>query len=137
MNTMQFEFDAVVAHLYAQGRPAKTFVDGGIATKCYYRTAGGLECAVGCRIPDDVYVPEMDKNDANGQGTSLNAIIMRFADVLPKELMAYSAMFNELQSVHDYCKLEADGTFNLQLLSSNLAKVAETYHLTFTVPEAE
>jgi hypothetical protein len=54
MNTMQQEFDAVVAHLYAQGKRAA------VLGRCKYRSDEGTMCAVGCRIPNNMYNPAME-----------------------------------------------------------------------------
>lgn len=91
MNTMQHEFDAVVEHLFKQGRPAKQ------KHFCKYRTEDGLSCAVGCRIPDEMYTDDMEARNAS-------YLIDGFNDgkySLPSELPAYKDMFTELQRVHD------------------------------------
>lgn len=128
MNTKQQEFDAVVAHLYKQGRPAKTEDD-----TCMYRAPGGLSCAVGCRIPDAIYVPEMDKS-TDTKGTAVWTIVNRFSDVLPPEIGTYVSMFGELQGIHDGCPTNVDGTFRLDSLEHKLRNAAEIHGLTFTPP---
>lgn len=135
MNAMQQEFDAVVEHLYKQGRPAKRS-DG---HTCLYRTPSGLSCAVGCRIPDAVYKAEMDDEDAyNNQrnGTGIYELLEVFGSELPDEIEAYSTMFSRLQAVHDDCTTTADGSFNLNELTIRLNGVATHFHLTFTKPQA-
>jgi hypothetical protein len=134
MNTMQYEFDQVVAHLYKQGRPATA--NG----NCLYRAevdGQTLSCAVGCRIPDDVYVPDMDV--ATGDcGTGVSGILLRFGDVLPPEIKAYHTMFEHIQSAHDYFSGEAsfaDWEGSTERLDSRLKKIAEIHGLTFTKPE--
>lgn len=72
MNTMQEELDAVVQHLYKQGRPAAE--DG----TCKYRTADGLMCAVGCRIPDEAYSPLMDADGGFDATIWLSATVPDF-----------------------------------------------------------
>lgn len=129
MNTKQQEFDAVVAHLYKQGRPAFNDDRGG----CLYRSTEidgtVLSCAVGCRIPDSVYVPDMDKG-IGLDGTGIDSLMKRFGDVLPKEFRAYQGMFLDLQRVHDYYDAHPfDST-----LGERLAGVALKHHLNFTIP---
>ncbi len=135
MNTMQQEFDAVVAHLYAQGRPAKQEVaaDSTSFASCRYRS-GTLSCAVGCRIPDSVYVEDMDKSDSDGGGTSVARLITRFGEVLPPEIKAYEQMFARLQGVHDGGVTDLNGSFKLEYLEQDLREIAKMFELTFTVP---
>lgn len=87
MNTKQFEFDAVVNHLFAQGGPAVSQGGG-----CSYRNPEGKMCAVGCRIPDDIYQPAME-------GKYLTDLMSQFR--VPEEIAQYSGMFNDLQQMHD------------------------------------
>jgi hypothetical protein len=108
MNTMQQEFDAVVAHLYKQGRPAT------VASRCFYRTTASdgskLSCAVGCRIPDDVYRLEMDTIAAAGTGFS--TLMKNHADVLPPEFKAYPSLYdcNSLTTFHPTIWMTARST---------------------------
>jgi len=123
MNTMQQEFDAVVAHLYKQGRPAMN--DGA----CAYRSMDGLMCAVGCRIPDAVYTDEMEEKH-------MAELVDKF-EILPMEFYAYQDMFTELQDVHD------DWSFGYnaqrytweEWLNYKLPILAEEFGLTFARPQ--
>lgn len=136
MNTMQQEFDAVVAHLYKQGRPAKSEVQThSDFASCRYR-AGTLSCAVGCRIPDPAYTEDMDKSSTSG-GTGVVNLLKRFADVLPPEIKEYSHMFGSLQGVHDSAITSPDGTFVLARLGEDLQDVADSFSLTLTVPTTQ
>lgn len=140
MNTMQQEFDAVVLHLFKQGKPASTFhsypqSNGGYAT-CHYRkleTDGTVSmCAVGCRIPDNVYVPQMDGIDApdiDGVGTGVAELVKNFGPLLPPEIKAYENMFAALQSAHD------SYFDSIAMLTGQLELVASKFGLTFTRPE--
>jgi hypothetical protein len=124
MNTKQFEFDAVVAHLYAQGRPAVSDSIG-----CAYRDEGGLMCAVGCRIPDSMYTREME-------GETVSSLLEKgFA--VPEEITAYERMFRKLQEVHDDYTLneEKEPVFDITALTLGLQRIADEFGLTFTVPE--
>lgn len=127
MNTMQFEFDAVVAHLFNQGQPAT------VEKVCRYR-AGKLSCAVGCRIPDALYIPEMDDPEDFG-GTSVQDLIIRTGYFLPVEIKEYRDMFSMLQQAHDTCMINEDGKFNIPILITKLEYVAEEFKLKLTIPE--
>lgn len=125
MNTKQQEFDAVVAHLYKQGRPAK--LPG--TEKCFYRdTLSGCTCAVGCRIPDENYSPEMEQ-------LNIFAAIDKAVGNLPPEIYEYRFMFSALQNAHDRCATKADGTFNFNALAKELRRVAKLHDVIFTVPK--
>jgi hypothetical protein len=131
MSTKQEEFDAVVKHLYTQGRPAKS------SAGCYYRMeteAGILSCAVGCRIPDSVYNPQMDIGPDDHSGTGIINLVEHFNDVLPEEIIRYEEMFRELQSVHDGAKQEEDGTFDFDHLAARLSLIANAHGVVFTNP---
>jgi hypothetical protein len=128
MNTMQQEFDDVVTHLFTQGRPAK---DG---RACLYRTPTGLSCAVGCRIPDEMYDLAMDHGSYNGD-TGLTNLLAHFREKLPKEIYAYRGMFNDLQEIHDFASVDGEGKFYLDNLARRLAEVARKRGLTITLPE--
>lgn len=117
MNTMQQEFNAVVQHLYKQGRPA---ADG---NTCKYRSDEGLMCAVGCRIPSDVYSEDME-------GKVVAQLVERFAGVLPPEISTYEDMFDDLQWAHD-CWTDSE---LLDSLRRSLAGVAQKYDITFNDP---
>lgn len=64
---------------------------------CVYRADNGNKCAVGCFIPDEVYIPEMDIDQ--GSGTGADAIIHGF------DLHHYMPLNNhgmgEMQIIHD------------------------------------
>lgn len=118
MNTMQQEFDAVVQHLYKQGRPAMG--EGG---DCLYRSEDGLMCAVGCRIPDSTY-------DETMEYTPVNSLVQIFPDQLPEEIYQYADMFQGLQYVHDGW-YRGEG---FEYIARSLEIVADKFGLTFTHP---
>lgn len=122
MNTMQQEFDAVVQHLYKQGRPALA------QDACKYRTLDGLMCAVGCRIPDEMYVPEMD----SAPDTTIGVILQRFK--FPREIYEYKDMFKALQKIHDNWNEEPLGLYSFGAIEKHLVKCAESYNLTYNSP---
>lgn len=90
MNTMQQEFDAVCEHLIKQGKQAFDVE----ARMCVYRGEHGAACAVGCRIPDRVYTPDMED-----KGVYL--LVEEHGHVLPPEIAEYEDMFSDLQDAHD------------------------------------
>lgn len=123
MNTKQQEFDAVVAHLYKQGRPAQR-EDGG----CMYRTEDGGMCAVGCRIPDSQYIPAMENKP-------FSRLMKDSSKELPGEFKAYSEMFSELQRVHDDWPTNDDGVYDTEYLNVRLPLAAENSNVVFTRPQ--
>lgn len=136
MISLQSEFDAVVKHLYTQRRPSSK--DGG----CYYRIKvkiNGeltcLSCAVGCRIPDDVYRPSMDTMNCDG-GSSIHSIIERFPTSLPAHFYQseYKELYSDLQLIHDRCEVDENGEFCFEELSHKLKKIAGKYELKFIEP---
>lgn len=125
MNSMQQEFDIVVAHLFKQGRPATNK-----AGFCMYRS-GDLSCAIGCRIPDKDYSHAME-------GLGIDRLITSFSgglNSLPREISEYKTMFDRLQRVHDVCEVVSGGKFNTDDLTRRLDIVAYGLGLEFTVPE--
>ena len=118
MNTMQHEFDAVVAHLYKQGKPAMANGD------CAYRGKNGTTCAVGCRIPDSLYHKEME-------GQVLWGLTGDERFTLPPEFIKYEDMFNSLQGAHDSAETLEDGRFDIPSLTAKLRYIASIYNLTF------
>ena len=125
MNSKQFEFDAVVAHLYKQGRPAKDDYN-----RCYYRGENGLTCAFGCRIPDVNYSPDMEQLNVC---SALDVAV----GTLPPELYEYRYMYMGLQGAHDNCNTNEDGTFDLVDLANRLRDTASHHKVTFTEPKGE
>lgn len=116
----QRDFDAIVTHLRTQGEQA-TDKKG----DCQYRTADGLSCAIGCRIPDDVYHPGME-----GRG------VWRLIEYSPRvaELFAHTdpGMLYGLQGVHDrtyYWDGERGGNNLTVGATMALQSIAETYGL--------
>ena len=94
--TAQQVFDRVATHLFTQGRRATLGLAGG----CRYRTPDGLKCAVGCMIPDALYLPEMDKNAKDSNlGLSAEELIEEFSEMEP--LRPHMDLLMDLQSVHD------------------------------------
>jgi hypothetical protein len=126
MNSMQFEFDTVVNHLVEQGERAAIDHGDGSAS-CKYRIKTNdkvLSCAVGCRIPDEIYTKSMDADN----GFGVYNLIHNYKS-LPEEIKQYKDMFAELQGVHD----DPSSWAELELSEygiEQLCRVAKTFNLT-------
>lgn len=90
--TAQGIFNAVVRHLLKQNARSTRPGDTASGTICAYRGDNGLMCAVGCLLPDDVYVLEME-----GKGIYANIVF----DRLPDRLSNHADLLGCLQRVHD------------------------------------
>jgi len=102
MMTNQEIFDKVAQHLLMQGRRS---VDQ--RGKCAYRGKGGDRCAIGCLIPDGLYLARME-------GVSVVPLLMSFpalCDGIGFEVLAWRVvigfrenrawLLDDLQRVHD------------------------------------
>lgn len=87
--TNQEIFNRVVQHAKEQNCRAEN--RGGF---CSYRTEEGLKCFVGCLIPDELYVPEMDQG---AEGTGISEMNPKF-ELFPT---AQEGLLRALQRVHD------------------------------------
>lgn len=90
--TPQEIFDKAATHLLAQG--AKSLDDDG---NCMYRGAGGLRCAVGCLIPDDLCTPDIEHLD-------VAELIFEGPPSMAEWIRAVGdrvALLRRLQSIHD------------------------------------
>lgn len=121
MNTMQQEFDAVVMHLYEQGKPAKN------GKTCMYRADDGSSCAVGCRIPDDKYIQNME-------GMNLGGLLRLYGKQLPLEIKKYKNMFFDLQNVHDCWFQHDDGSSSWVEMAYRLEVIARDHGLVYNPP---
>lgn len=81
--TNQEAFNISAGHLLSQ---MKVSAD---ETNCLYRGPRGLKCAIGCLIPDELYLPEMENNGIQHP---------IFASMLPT---VDRALLIELQVCHD------------------------------------
>lgn len=134
--TKQSIFDRVAHHLKTQGRPALNLTYSTV-TQCMYRTPEGLSCAVGCLIEDPELAKKMDTPSGTGEGTGVESIAQK--GLLPKYLMSYLTLLNDLQQVHDdgnnHRAEQRDGklitVFNLHSLAAELADVAKSHDLNF------
>lgn len=99
MRTYQETFDRVITHLKTQGRQAMLNAPE-IALKgsCAYRAPGGLRCAIGCLIPDDLYDPRIETRPVAGiieEYVNFPDLSMYLSENFPLDLMC------ALQQLHD------------------------------------
>lgn len=94
--TPQEIFDTVAKHLITQGQQSQR--DDGT---CLYRGPGGLKCAVGVLIPDDVYTRKMELDDLGETGNGVHGLLYRHAHVLPGYFSENVRLLSRLQNVHD------------------------------------
>jgi hypothetical protein len=118
--TKQEIFDTVAFHLIKQGK--KSANDRGI---CLYRSPGGLKCAVGCLIPDEVYWPSME-------GRSVSRLLGCYDGL--KFLRPFKAILNDLQQAHDAPTIPKDMVWT-DAVVLRLRKIAEKYNLSTAVLE--
>ena len=93
--TRQTAFDAVKKHLLTQMEKSKS------SDSCLYRGPGGLKCAIGALIPDDVYKPEMDVVDDMRVGQSIRELIVKFPEVAALFPKISPGFLVALQGIHD------------------------------------
>jgi len=89
-------FDKVKTHLLAQGKPAYSFDDDGLASGCMYHGNTGLKCAIGCLIPSYHYTTEIE-----GKGVDSLAVCAILKDIGVPTDAASVEMYQELQEIHD------------------------------------
>ena len=84
--------ETVTKHLLAQGKKSKESE----GTKCLYRGPNGLQCAIGCLIPDDMY-----KSWFDDQGY-IDMTIAAAANISPDDI----DLARRLQKIHDEMDVE-------------------------------
>lgn len=116
--TDQEIFDKVLAHCRQQGVSATN--DAG---DCMYRGRNGTKCAVGCLIPDNVYVPSMET-------------FLTFSDVvalIPGVTVDQSQLLRHLQSAHDMGMPSVHGE-SLDGYEGEMRGVADRFGLNYGAP---
>jgi len=93
--TTQQVFDHIVHHLLTKNKRA-ICSDG----TYLYRTKNNLQCAIGCLIPDDRYLPSWE-------GTDPAFIIDQLNDLLPDN-HNLEPLFENLQTMHDDVEIIVD-----------------------------
>lgn len=110
-------FNIIVAHLFKQNRRAQNADGDG----CAYRD-GELRCAVGVLIPDDLYSPNLEGNDAQH-------IIKYFLKSGIADWVEHEELLGVLQKIHDNCDTLDDGTFDQENLKYRLRDCAYRFSL--------
>ena len=87
MNNQEF-FTATVAHLRKQGMKAME------NNTCLYRGSDGMQCAVGCHIPAEMYRPEME-------GRCCDVLFSEFGKVAQVFDGVNGNLIGAMQEVHD------------------------------------
>lgn len=140
LTTPQAIFDYVVAHLRKQGEPAI----GGEYASCVYRapdpqTGEVLMCAVGCLIPDDLYLSQYENDSVRGVVYAIDDYLQwntapRAGDFdrLRQFFSDHLELLLALQHAHDEWAEEPDlmslsKAERLRLLDEQLVDVAERH----------
>lgn len=114
--TPQEIFDAVVVHLFNQGRQSIS-----PQGNCLYRAHGELACAAGIFLTDEQAAAADEKDQSAWDYIS--------EDVLPGLGKGKNALIHQLQIVHDlYTNWESE-----QALKNHLLMVADTFKLDCTI----
>ena len=113
--TLREIFETVKAHLLAQGKQAAD--ENG---QCLYRAPGGLKCAVGCLIPDELYT----------QKTFRQPLV----DVLNAAGIPGAAcdLLLDLQNAHDF---SGNWLGDMDGLRGELKRIERKYFSTVTVED--
>jgi hypothetical protein len=126
----QTAFDIVLNHLWLQNAPA---YDNN-SQRCWYRHGEtGTRCAIGCLIPDQLYVPSME-------GRGVHELLVVFPKI--KELPAIKALdvghdlplYGALQQMHDDLAAGDPKVFRAYLCLYAEA-LAHDYGLTVNLPK--
>ena len=106
--TPQQVFDFVTHKIIEQGQKS-----GQDMNLCNYRSKGGLKCAAGHLIPDDLYTPKLEGKDYNK--------VREYLGINDTHL----CLIEDLQAAHDGAKDD----FFVQSFISKAAAVADTHCL--------
>jgi hypothetical protein len=117
--TEQEIFDTVALHLIKQGKQSIDADDN-----CLYRGPEGLKCAIGCLIPDELYLSKMECHGVSH--LFVNYVSLNF-------LQPFDALLNDLQRAHDREPLEDQTWIDTVVL--RLRKIAEKYNLSVAALE--
>lgn len=96
MQTTQEYFNDIATHLLKQNRRSE---DDDGSDLCRYRGPDGLKCAIGCKIPDDIY-------DKSMEGVVVEHLLKARPELKPflepGEVTRHGRTLNQqLQSIHD------------------------------------
>lgn len=116
-------YDRVVSHLRKQGRVSVSRI--GVTEVCAYRGSGGLMCAAGVLIPDEVYDPSME-------GMRIDGVLESWEEELPSWLRTHLSLVVSLQKVHDDSYKRG-----WHIVESRLPVVAAQHDLVYTPLQKE
>lgn len=100
MLSNQEVFDKVAIHLLTQGQKSAILSkeEGGLDS-CLYHSADGLKCAVGCLIPDNLYIEDME-------GRLIQDLFVQFPSIMEEiglDKETHLGLLTSLQNIHDTC----------------------------------
>ena len=118
MTQAQKAYETIRAHLIKQGRPALDPMTG----SCFYRTEGGLKCAVGFLISDEAYHEELEDCTPN---TPCVRVALRSSgwEFTENEFN----MLRHMQDRHDHWDIDSDD--GLEFVTREIDQVAKDYGL--------
>jgi len=98
MKTKQEVFMQVATHLLKQNAQSiKVRGDGSSSNHCAYRGNDGLQCAVGCLIPDQFYTPGLEGHDVHDNAVR-EALLDSGIDMHDDDI---ADLLSSLQQMHD------------------------------------
>jgi len=123
-------FDKIATHLFAQGKRSlillsrTTYLTGGGVEHsemmgCAYRGEGGLKCAIGALIPDELYLPSFE-------GKRVGAVLTNSAELNNMFAGVRRDLLDKMQEIHDNNNNWLDDGLKLR---QNLEMVAKDYKL--------
>jgi hypothetical protein len=107
MPTLQEAFDTVCEHFADQKERA--LIDG----DCAYRGDNGLQCGVGCLIPDSQYEPYFD---------NMSTPLLEVANKVPALRGLPFSFLRDVQDAHDDCE-------EVEYLTTKLTELAGSHFL--------
>lgn len=101
--TKQETFDKVAKHLLTQMEQSKSWIAAKVHAEtpaCAYRGNGGLMCAVGCLIPDEIYREGMEGKVAYSVFYDFDEVRTLF-DYRDARVTDFTRLISSLQNIHD------------------------------------
>jgi len=118
-------FDTMLKHLREQQVPATTEFGS-----CRYRTPGGLKCAVGILIPDEIYQPKFEDGSCFEEIAETLGVVrsvdVGFLRTCQKELHDFPSIQCDINNPDGY----------LPEVENGAMKVARQFSLIYTPPES-
>ena len=124
--TPQQVFDTVARHLLLQ--KGRAYDEGA----CQYRDKQGRKCAIGCLIPDEMYLPDMEGMGVLSLLDHFSQVKDLFDDTLIRPYFVGAGLLTALQTVHDGRSFWSDNKFNSHGVAE-LRLLAKEHALSTTV----